>query len=227
MLRSKEATSEQILVTYFKKASTVGMKLQLLTEINFDEALTRARECDRLRKENPSACKGLLFGLPMTIKDCFLLKGTDSCGGMAAKLYNPAKEDGLLVKLLKEEGAIPFIKSNIPQVMMTADSSNYIYGQAMNPWDKIRSVGGSSGGEAALIAARCAPMGIGNDIGGSIRIPPIFCGVIGFKPTAERVTQAGTMKNTPTLDNILNMRVATGPITKSSRDAGLLMKVSF
>ena len=225
MLKAQEVTSEQILITYFQRAITIGLDLELITELNFDEALVRARECDKLRKKNPSACRGILFGLPMSVKDAFVLKGTDCSGGMAAKLYNLAQEDGLLVKILKEEGAIPYIKSNIPQVMMTADSNNFIWGQARNPWSKMRSTGGSSGGEAALIAARCAPLGLGNDIGGSIRIPPIFCGVVGFKPTAERVTTAGTMKNTPTLDNILNMRVATGPIVKTARDANLLMKV--
>jgi len=225
MLKSQKVTSEQILVTYFERACTIGLDLELLAEINFEEALTKARECDRQRKSNPNANQGILFGLPMSIKDCFRLKGTDATGGMACRLFKPDEEDGLLVKLLKSEGAIPYVKSNIPQVMMSNETKNFIWGEGKNPWDKGRTVGGSSGGEGGLVASRCSPLGLGNDIGGSIRIPAICCGVVGFKPTAERVTTAGTMKVVPLLDNLLNLRVATGPITKSVRDVNLLMKV--
>jgi len=224
MLKSNEVTSEQILVTYMQRAATIGMDLNLLADVNYEEALAEARRCDRLRKENPSACKGELFGLPMSVKDCFQLKGTVHTGGMACRVNDVASEDGLLLKVLKGEGAIPFIKSNIPQVMMSNETKNHIWGEAKNPWNKERTVGGSSGGEGGMIASRCSPLGIGNDIGGSIRIPAMCCGVVGFKPTAERISTAGTMKTVPLLDNLLSLRVATGPIAKSVRDVNLLMK---
>jgi len=224
MLRSNEVTSEQILVTYMQRASTIGMDLELLADVNYEEALAEAKRCDRLRKENPSACKGELFGLPMSVKDCFQLKGTVCTGGMACRVNDMTSEDGLLMKVLKGEGAIPYIKSNITQVMMTGETKNYIWGEAKNPWNKERTVGGSSGGEGGLIASRCSPLGIGNDIGGSIRIPAMSCGVGGFKPTAERTSTAGTMKVVPLMDNLLNLRVAVGPIAKSVRDVNLVMK---
>ena len=78
-------------------------------------------------------------------------------------------------------GAIPFVKSNIPQLLMIPETINNFYGRSLNPHNLERSSGGSSGGEASLIASKCSPIGIGTDIGGSVRIPSNFCGVYGFK----------------------------------------------
>lgn len=224
MLKTSQVTSEQILIAYFERVRTIGLEYELITEIAFKEALDQARKCDQLRKENPSACKGVLFGLPISLKDMFILKDKDASCGACAMLFKPAKDDGYLVKILKGEGAIPFVKSNIPQALLTIDSYNNIWGSAKNPWNKERGVGGSSGGEAALIAARCSPLGMGNDIGGSLRIPPLFCGVVGFKPTSGRITHAGTIEVAPTLDYLPTLRVATGPIAKSVKDVSLMMK---
>ena len=223
MLKSSEVTSEQILIAYFQRASTIGIEYELITDIVFKEALLEARRCDQ-RKENPSACEGALFGLPISLKDNLVLKGTDSSLGAAARLNNPDKDDGYLVKILKAEGAIPFVKSNVPQAVLNVNSSNNIWGWAKNPWNKTRIAGGSSGGEGGLIAARCSPLGIGNDLGGSLRIPSLYCGIVAFKPTADRVTQAGTAKMGPMVDHIPNLRLATGPMGKSVRDANLMMK---
>lgn len=87
---------------------------------------------------------------------------------------------------MKKSGAIPFLRTNVPQCCFTFESFNRIYGRVKNPWDKTKIAGGSSGGEGAAIAARLSPMGLGSDQGGSIRIPAAFCGIYGFKPTAER-----------------------------------------
>ena len=225
MLKANEVTSEQILVSYFQRAITIGLDLGLLAEIIFTEALETARKYDQLRREKPSACQGLLFGLPMSIKDVFILKGTDTSAGVASKLFKPAQEDGLILKILKEEGAIPYLKSNVPQAVICTNINNNIYGQAMNPWDRERLASGSSGGEAGLIACRGSPLGIGNDYGGSLRTPPLYCGVVGFRPTSNRVTRAGTGPVSAVLDYTMNIRLATGPITKSVRDADLMMKV--
>ena len=225
MLKAREVTSEQILISYFQRAITIGLDLALLAEINFAEALETARKYDQLRRENPSACHGLIFGLPMSIKDVFILKGTDTSAGVASKLFKPAQEDGFIVKILKEEGAIPYVTSNVPQAILCTNTNNHIYGQAMNPWDRERIPSGSSGGEAGLIACRASPFGIGNDLGGSLRTPPLYCGVVGFRPTSNRVTRIGTVAVSAIMDHTMNIQLATGPITKSVRDANLMMKV--
>lgn len=81
-----------------------------------------------------------------------------------------APSDAVIVKTLKDAGAIPIVRSNVPQLLMLPESDNALFGNAVNPWDPTRTPGGSSGGEGALIAARCSPLGVGTDIGGSIRI---------------------------------------------------------
>lgn len=95
-----------------------------------------------------------------------------------------ATEDAPLVKLLKDEGAIPMIRGNLPQFVWVGHTENRIFGRALNPYDKTRTCGGSSGGDGGLVSARCVPFAIGTDIGGSIRSPATANGIIGFKPTA-------------------------------------------
>ena len=96
---------------------------------------------------------------------------------------NIAKEDAVVVKQWKDQGAIPMVKGNVPQLVFALQSENDIYGRALNPYDALRTCGGSSGGDAGLVAARCVPLALGTDIGGSIRCPASFNGIYGFKPT--------------------------------------------
>jgi Asp-tRNA(Asn)/Glu-tRNA(Gln) amidotransferase A subunit family amidase len=101
--------------------------------------------------------------------------------------------DGLILKLIKSTGAIPFVTSATPQLLFTIDNESLIYGRTLNPLREERISGGSSGGEAALIASGCSPIGIGGDIGGSIRIPAAYCGISGLKPTAGRLPTKGNV----------------------------------
>ena len=89
--------------------------------------------------------------------------------------------------MLKHTGQIPFIKTNLPQLAFNFDSTNFLWGRTLNPWNHKKSAGGSSGGEGAAVAARVSPIGIGNDMAGSIRIPAAFNGVFGFMPSADRL----------------------------------------
>ena len=91
------------------------------------------------------------------------------------------------MKVLKHQGAVPFVKTNVPQGMLSWETTNPIYGNTTHPLDSKRGVGGSSGGEAAIIAAGGSVLGLGGDIGGSIRIPAALCGIVGLKPTSKRL----------------------------------------
>ncbi len=142
---------------------------------NVDEALARG---ERL---------GPLAGVPLTIKECFDLAGTASTFGLPSRRNEIENEDDPYVAALRAAGAIPIAKSNVPQLLIYTESDNPLYGRTNNPWSLERSCGGSSGGEAALIAAGASPLGLGNDIGGSLRIPAAFCGITSIKPTAGRV----------------------------------------
>lgn len=122
--------------------------------------------------------------MPVSIKDQIAeLNKPLSSGSTWMMAHFKATEDAVVVTLLKKAGAICMVRGNLPQYMLVADTNNRVYGQAMNPYDKARTCGGSSGGDGGLVAANCVPLAVGTDIGGSIRIPAHCTGVLGFKPT--------------------------------------------
>ncbi|KAJ5681850.1 uncharacterized protein N7477_001790 [Penicillium maclennaniae] len=124
--------------------------------------------------------------------------------------------------MLLELGAVLYVKTNIPQTMMTADSENIIYGRTLNPHNTTLTAGGSSGGEGALVAFRGSILGVGTDIAGSIRIPSLCCGVHGFKPTADRVPFGGQVSGA--MEGLPGLKPAAGPLAHSVADLQLFMK---
>ncbi|XP_053373624.1 vitamin D3 hydroxylase-associated protein-like isoform X1 [Mercenaria mercenaria] len=173
--------SEDVLKAYQAKAIEKNKNLNFIVEPVW-EAIPLAAVCDLEKK------KGLLHGVPVSIKENYFMKGYESTGGMSPLLDKPAKEDGVLVKVLKHQGAVPFVRTNIPQSMMTFECSNPIYGTTVNPHNLKRGPGGSSGGEACILGAEASILGWGSDIGGSLRIPSSFCGTCSLKPTAGRLS---------------------------------------
>ncbi len=129
--------------------------------------------------------------MPLSVKDTIDMKGFSSTVGVTDRYKNKAPEDGLMVDVLKRGGLIPFVRSNVPQMAMTYSCDNFLWGRANNPWDKTRIPGGSSGGEGALIASGCSRLGVGADIGGSLRIPAEFCGIYSLKPSSHRLSYEG------------------------------------
>lgn len=110
----------------------------------------------------------------------------------------------------------------MPQLAMTFESTNNIFGRAKNPWNPERATGGSSGGEAALIAAKCSVLGIGSDIAGSIRIPAAFCGIYGLKPGIGRQTELGEGHMKAAASGMMNIKPTKGPLARSVDDVILL-----
>lgn len=124
-----------------------------------------------------------MHGVPVSIKDLFKQKGYLSTVGCAFLCDDFADEDAVLVKLVLKAGGIPLVRGNVPQTALSINTANLVFGEAQNPNDRTRSCGGSSGGDAGLVASKCVPIGFGTDIGGSLRFPAVFCGIMGFKPT--------------------------------------------
>lgn len=145
---------------------------------------------------------------------------------MICRSDNIIVEDGVISRALKMNGAIPFVKTNIPQLLMIPESWNSIFGTAKNFHDYGRTSGGSSGGEGALISASCSPAGIGNDIGGSVRIPAAFSGIYGFKPSNWRTTYKGhePLNHQYPFDDEVSIFGITGPLGKSVDDLIILQK---
>lgn len=228
LLNTDQTTSEEILKVYHSRAISHGLRLELIAESNYQEALVLAKQCDQKRKKTPQEKRaelGGLFGIPISIKDSFIQKGLDSTCGQASLVFKPNTKDGEIIALLKARGAIPFIRSNVPQTLGIMDCVNSIWGRGLNPWNNQRAVGGSSGGEGGLIAARCSPIGLGSDALGSVRIPASFCGVVGFKPTAGRYVLRGHSSIGPYAKSKFSLIIANnGPLARTVDDVVLFTK---
>jgi fatty acid amide hydrolase len=170
-----------------RKACVAGAAYCCVTEQPFEEAMRRAAalQC------RPAGPEGLLWGLPVTVKDSVHMAGYDSSCGTTARCGRPQEEDGDIVSAIYRLGGVVVAKSNVPQMMMLPESSNRIWGTAKNPWNPARTPGGSTGGEGVLLAVGVSALGIGTDIGGSLRIPAVWCGVCGFLPTPRRLSHRG------------------------------------
>lgn len=189
LVASGQFSHHQYLTFLSKRARTIGgQMLNAVTEECFQEAHDSVQKITNVNGKTNS-----LRGLPISIKDCIQQRGFDATCGSAVRLGQPFATDGLVVATLRNWGLIPFVRTNVPQLLMMAETENYVFGQTKNPWDLSRTPGGSSGGEAALVASGCSVLGLGSDIGGSIRIPAHFTGVVGFKPTPQRVTRSGSV----------------------------------
>ncbi len=169
---------------FIARLESINPKLNAVTVNLYESARKKAAEVDQRLSRGEKL--GPLAGLPVTIKECFDLAGTASTYGLPSRRNEIETTNDPHVAALLAAGAIPIAKTNLPQLMIFAESDNPLYGRTNNPWDLERSCGGSSGGEAAVIAAGASPLGLGNDIGGSLRIPAAFCGIASIKPTAGR-----------------------------------------
>ncbi|OOF94627.1 hypothetical protein ASPCADRAFT_397432 [Aspergillus carbonarius ITEM 5010] len=187
-------------------------------------ALDRARFLDTyLAREGKPI--GPLHGLPISIKDSFCVKGVQSTIGYVSFLNHPPEtKNSPLVEMLLQLGAVLYVKTNLPQTAMTADSENNIFGRTLNPHNTSLTAGGSSGGEGALIAFRGSILGVGTDVAGSIRIPSLCCGIYGFKPTADRVPYGGQARGS--MKGLPGLTAAAGPLAHSIEDLQLFMKVA-
>ena len=148
-----------------------------------------AKSCDEAVHSNKPL--GPLHGIPISVKESVKVKGHDSTIGLASRCGRIAGHDSAIVQAIKDAGGVPFCRTNIPQTNLSYGCSNPIFGATVNPYNPSRVPGGSSGGEAALISTGGSLIGIGTDIGGSIRVPAAFCGVCGFKPTGGRISTRG------------------------------------
>lgn len=151
----------------------------------------------------------------------FQVQGYDSTRGYARSLYDPAPEDAVVIAAIRRLGAIPFAHTNIPQGLFWYGCSNPIYGTTKSPYDPKLTSGGSSGGEAALLALGGSIIGLGGDVGGSIRIPSHFCGVVGLKPSSTRLSQIGSL---PSVPGRPNLSPCIGPLARDVDGAVALMR---
>lgn len=185
LVATRQISAAELTDHFIARLGAVNGKLNAVAVELFDRARNTAAATDRsvARGDNLPP----LAGLPVTIKECFDLAGTASTFGLPSRRDVIEPADDPYVAALRSAGAIPIAKTNVPQLLIYTETDNPLYGRTNNPWDLERSCGGSSGGEAAVIAAGASPLGLGNDIGGSLRVPAAFCGIASFRPTAGRL----------------------------------------
>ncbi|KAI8050840.1 amidase signature domain-containing protein [Syncephalis plumigaleata] len=217
-IAAKQLTAVDAVAMLGRRALDTHTRLNCLTEICIKDAISEARVLDaRLTDHGPI---GKLHGLPISIKDNVGLKGYDACIGYSSWTMQPLDEDNTIIKCLRRAGAIPYVKTNVPQTMMAFECENPVFGRTLNPHNANLTPGGSSGGEGALIGARGSILGIGNDIGGSLRIPADFCGIYSLKPTVDRIPNHGLIAPAHGRDLI---RATCGPMANDVDTLDLFM----
>jgi amidase len=192
-----------------------------LSETLFDSAIKTARALDEHLKVTGKP-KGSFHGLPISIKDNFNILGIDSTIGFASLVNNPATCNSILVEMLQDAGAVLYCKTNVPTAMMIAESINNVFGRTVNPLNRSLTPGGSSGGESALIAFGGSPLGVGTDIGGSLRIPAACTGTFTLRPSFGRFP---TLRSRSGLAGQEAVQSVSGPMARSLRDCILFSEV--
>ncbi len=188
-LQRREISSRELTDAHLARINEVNPAINAVVLIDAEGALATADERDRESARGES--KGPLHGLPITIKDSLETADMVTTAGTEGRACLVPDEDATVVSRLKGAGIVLMGKSNTPELTMTWESNNLVYGRTNNPYDLLRSPSGSSGGAAAIIAAGGSSLDIGTDSAGSIRMPAHYCGIAGLKPTQGRVSRAG------------------------------------
>jgi fatty acid amide hydrolase len=220
LITSKEVSSREVTQFFIDRIEEVNPKINAVVLKFYDEALKKADAADAALAKGEKF--GKLHGLPFTIKECFDYPGSPSTlGVLARKNDQPTKTDAYIEALMRE-GGIVLGKTNVPQLLIFIESVNRVYGKTNNPINEKFTCGGSSGGEGAIVGAGASPVGIGSDIGGSVRFPAAFCGVCSIKPTMWRtpdLTRYGERRLEGSINSV------TGVLANYAEDLDLFLRI--
>jgi fatty acid amide hydrolase len=219
MLGRGELTSAEVVAELLERIERVEPRVHAFTEVLGERARADAQRSDARRRSGE--VRGPLDGVPVTIKECFDIAGRATTLGLPSWRGRIAARDSAMVELLREAGAVILGRTNLSQTMLFAEASNPLFGRTSNPWSASHSPGGSSGGEGAALAAGMSPLGMGTDIGGSIRVPAHFCGVCGIKPSLDRLPMRGYRAVLVGQETVRGMG---GPIARRVEDLALFFR---
>ncbi|PSK46489.1 hypothetical protein B9Z65_5457 [Elsinoe australis] len=219
-LRSGHKTSEEVTRAFCKRAAVAQQLTNCLSETLFDHALETAKSLDQQFKARGGPI-GPLHGLPISLKDNFQITGLDSTDGFVSWVNSPAATNSALVDLLASLGAVAYVKTNVPTAMMIAETVNNVFGRTANPANRNLTSGGSSGGESALIAFKGSCLGVGTDIGGSLRIPAACTGLYTLKPSSGRFPTSGAKSGLAGQEAVKSIN---GPLARSLGDVEVWAK---
>jgi aspartyl-tRNA(Asn)/glutamyl-tRNA(Gln) amidotransferase subunit A len=211
-IRAKQLSPVEVVRAHLERITAVNPTLNAVVTL-IDAAETQAHAAEAAVMHGDAI--GPLHGVPFTVKDCVDTAGTRTTRGSRLFADHVPAADATVVARWKAVGGIPIAKTNLPEFALWWETGNLLFGRTVNPWNPERTTGGSSGGEAAAIAAGCSPLGIGSDVGGSIRLPAHYCGIAGLKPTHGRVPLTGHWPET------LLSFMHVGPMARTVRDIAL------
>lgn len=192
LIKSRQASSQEVVEAHLRRIDAVNPKVNAVTVVLADQALEAAKAADRAvasAEELPP-----FHGVPFTVKENIDLVGTPSTMGLTALAESYPPMDAPVVDRLKHSGGIPIGRTNLPTLGMRLHTYSELRGLTLNPWDRTRTAGGSSGGEAVAAATGMTPLGLGNDTGGSLRWPAQCCGVVTLRATLGRVPRASSIE---------------------------------
>jgi amidase len=214
-LRARRLTATTLLRVFLLNTIDAHRRGNCVVWLMLKDAIQNAAVADQIYDQlDPNVHTLPLLGIPISIKENIGYSGTDCTMGLIHKAFHPVTEDASSVVALRVAGANVFVKTNVPALLMSYECQNALFGVATNPFDARRTCGGSSGGEGCLIALRGSVAGVGTDVGGSIRIPAAFCGLVGLKPTFLRVSSRG---NRPVRGDE-SIPSVTGPMGRCAAD---------
>ncbi|MBX6365534.1 MAG: amidase, partial [Gemmatimonadetes bacterium] len=227
-IRAGRLSPVEVVDAHIDRIQAVNPVLNAVVAERFDVARREAADAERRLRTDPDT-PGALLGVPFTVKEMVDLEGMPHTFGSRSRAGRTAGRDATVVHRLRAAGAIPLGVTNVPEWGFWFETTNLVYGRTNNPYDPRRTPGGSSGGEAAIIAAGASPFGVGSDIGGSIRIPAAFCGIFGHKPTHGLLPLTGHYpvyaygpdEHAPRA----NPYVVLGPLARSARDLMPLLRL--
>lgn len=226
-IRSRQVSAEEVMQAFINRVEEVNAIVNAVVCKRYDNALVEAREVDRILSLDPvpkefSETSKPFLGVPLTVKECFALKGMPQTSGLVSRREIRADHDAPTVDRLKQSGMIPLATTNTSELCMWYESANNLYGRTKNAYDNNRIVGGSSGGEGCIVSSGASLLGIGSDIGGSIRMPAFFNGVFGHRPSRDIVPNEGQY---PTASGGQIDLLATGPICRYAADLVPVLKI--
>jgi Asp-tRNA(Asn)/Glu-tRNA(Gln) amidotransferase A subunit family amidase len=219
-IRRKEVSPVEVARRHLDRIERLNPKLNAFVSWQHELVLTQARAAERAVQQGEEL--GPLHGVPLSIKSSIDVAGHRCEAGTRLRAGYVAASDAPLVARLRAAGAVILGVTNTPELLMAWETDNLLYGRTNNPWDLSRTAGGSSGGEAAAIAAGLSAGGVGSDGGGSIREPAHFCGICGLKPTPGRIPSTGHF---PKSGGPFALLGVVGPMARTIEDVRLLFEV--
>lgn len=218
MVRTREVSAVELVRAHLARIEDVNPGINAVIEVFAESALAAARVSDERVAAGDARP---IEGVPFSVKDSIEIAGSVCTAGTVGRAKaKPAERDATVVARLRRAGGIPIARTNLPDLLFAFESENLLFGRTNNPHNPAYTAGGSSGGEAALIASGGSPLGLGSDAAGSVRLPAAFCGIASIKPTSGRLPRTGHF---PPAGGWIEALWQIGPMARRVADLELAM----